>query len=52
MAERKEAVTWVSKRKRSGEEKAILVLDKRGWLATALLRKPNIAGNRKEANVH
>lgn len=32
----------VSKRKRSEEEKAILVLDKRGWLATALLRKPNL----------
>lgn len=42
----------VSERKRSGEEKAILVLDQRGWLATALLMKPTLAGNRKEANVY
>lgn len=42
----------VSERQRSGEEKAILVLDKRGWLAAELVKKPSLAGNRKEANVY
>lgn len=42
----------VSERQRSGEEEAILVLDKRGWLAAALVKKPTLAGNRKEANVY